>query len=75
MYAPLANVRVHDIIEPTTKIWKASLVYNIFDKNTAHLILNTPLQFLVSEYKFIWKAEKVVIILFVVHIEFVLLIL
>jgi len=58
MYEPLAHVTVQDIIEPTTKVWKASLIFTLFDQNTAQLSLNTPLQPLVGEDRIIWKAEN-----------------
>lgn len=53
MYVPLAHVTVQDSIEPTPKVWKASLIYTLFDQNIAQLILNTPLQPLVREDRLI----------------------
>jgi len=58
LYALLAHVKIQDIIEPSTKVWNATLIYNMFDHNTTQLILNTPLHPLAHEDKFIWKAEK-----------------
>jgi hypothetical protein len=58
LYAPLAHVKVQDIIEPSTKVWNATLISNLFDHNTSQLILNTSLHHLVHEDKIIWKAEK-----------------
>ena len=39
-------------------MWKASLIFSLFDAQTAQLILNTPLQPLVLEDKMIWKGER-----------------
>jgi len=58
LYAPVAHVKVQDIIEPSTKVWNATLISNLFDHNTSQLILNTPPHPLVHEDKIIWKAEK-----------------
>jgi hypothetical protein len=30
IYAPLADVKVMDIIDQTNEVWKAPLIYNIF---------------------------------------------
>jgi len=57
-YATLSHVKVQYIIEPSTKVWNAALIYNLFDHNTTRLILNTPLHTLVHEDKIIWKVEK-----------------
>jgi hypothetical protein len=51
IYASLAHVKVQDIIEPSTKVWNATLISNLFDHNTSQLILNTPLHPLVNEDK------------------------
>jgi hypothetical protein len=59
IYAPLAHVKVKDILDQSSKVWNAPLIYNIFFyHNAAQLILNTHLQHLVNEDKLIWKAEK-----------------
>lgn len=68
LYASLSHINVQDIIEPSTKVWNTNLIYNMFDHNTTHLILNTPLHHLVHEDKFIWMAEKMVIILYIARI-------
>ena len=67
-YASLSHIKVQDIIEPSTKVWNTNLISNMFDHNTTHLILNTPLHHLVHEDKFILIAVKMVIILYVAHI-------
>lgn len=58
IYALLSHVNVKDIIDHSTKVGNALLIYNLFDQNTTQLILNTPLQPLVNEDKLIWKTEK-----------------
>jgi hypothetical protein len=52
------QMKLYDFIDQELKIWKASVIYNLFDAPTAHLILNTPLQPRVTEDKMIWKGEK-----------------
>ena len=52
------QVKLCDFIDQDLKIWKAPLIYNLFDAPTALLILTTPLQPLVTEDKMIWKEEK-----------------
>lgn len=47
MCAPLSHVKVHDIIEPSAKVWNFYLIYNLFYHHSIQLILNTPLQTLV----------------------------
>ena len=58
IFAPLTNAKVKDIIDKQHKVWNAPLIYNLFDNNTTQLVLNTPLQPLVTGDKLIWKAEK-----------------
>lgn len=56
--APLTHVKVKDIIDQSSKVRNAPLIYNLFDPGTTQLILNMPLQPLVTEDKLIWKGEK-----------------
>jgi len=49
-------LKVKDIIEQHHKVCNVPIIYNMFDHNTTQLILNTPLQPLVTEDKLIWKA-------------------
>jgi len=57
-FEPLMQVKLYDFIDQDLKIWKASLIHSLFDAPTVQLILNTPLQALVSEDKLIWKGER-----------------
>lgn len=58
IFVPLAHVKVKDIINQFDKVCNAPLIYNMFDLNTAQLILNTLLHLLVDEDKLIFKTEK-----------------
>jgi len=58
IFASLAHATVKDIIDQHHKVWNDSLIYNLFDHNTVQMILNTPLQPLVTQDKLIWKAEN-----------------
>ena len=40
-FSPLAHLKVKDIIDKFDKVWNAPLVCNMFDLNTAQMILNT----------------------------------
>jgi len=48
------QVKSCDFIDQELKIWKALLIFNLFDAPTAQIIFNTPLQSLVAEDKLIW---------------------
>lgn len=72
-FAPLAHLKVKDIIDQSDKVWNTPFIFNLFDPNTTQLILSTPLHPLVDEDKLIWKAEKNgMYSVRVVHIDFVL---
>jgi len=51
-------VKLCEFIDQDFKRWKAPLIHSLFDAHTAQLILNTPLQPLVTEDKMIWKGER-----------------
>jgi len=42
IYAPLAHVKVIDIIDQANKVWNAPLIYNLFDQHNANLVVNAP---------------------------------
>jgi len=52
------QVKLSESIDQDLKVWKAPLIYIMFDSQTAHIFLGTPLQPLVTEDKMIWKGEK-----------------
>jgi hypothetical protein len=58
IFEPLLQVKLCEFIDQDLKVWKAPLIYNLFDAPAAQLTLNTPLQPLVTEDKLIWKGEK-----------------
>jgi len=58
IFEPLMQVKLSEFIDQELKILKAPLIHNLFDAHTAQLILNTPLEPLVTEDKMIWKEEK-----------------
>jgi hypothetical protein len=57
IFEPLLQVKLCEFIDQDLKVWKAPLIYNLFDARTAQFTL-THCFILVAEDKLIWKGEK-----------------
>jgi hypothetical protein len=57
-YPQLTHVKEYHLNDHSANVWKARLIYQLFDQHAAQLILKTYFHPLVTEDKFLWKAEK-----------------